>query len=56
MVQAVDHLKADCHGAILWTLEGYERGQRFYEAMGWYRDGFNRDEGRQIRYTLAEEP
>ena len=36
--------------AILWTVSGYERGQRFYEAMGWYRDGGMRDEGRQLRY------
>ena len=36
--------------AILWTLAQYERGQRFYEAMGWRFDGGVRDEGRQIRY------
>lgn len=36
--------------AVLWTLANYERGQRFYEAMGWEADGGRRDEGRQIRY------
>ena len=35
--------------AIVWTVEGYERGIAFYEAMGWSRDGGVRDEGRQIR-------
>lgn len=36
--------------AILWTLAHYERGQRFYAAMGWQLDGGVRDEGRQLRY------
>ena len=36
--------------AIVWTVEGYERGIAFYEAMGWSRDGGVRDEGRQIRF------
>ena len=35
---------------ILWSVEGYERGIAFYEAMGWRRDGGVRDEGRQIRF------
>ena len=35
--------------AIVWTVEGYERGIAFYEALGWRRDGGVRDEGRQIR-------
>lgn len=56
MVQAVHHLRVDYDAAILWTLEDYERGQRFYEATGWHRDGFSRDGGRQIRYTLTEGP
>ena len=38
--------------AIVWTVEGYERGIAFYEAMGWSRDGGVRDEGRQIRLRL----
>ncbi len=36
--------------AILWSVEGYERGIAFYEAMGWRRDGGVRDEGQQIRF------
>ncbi|WP_157181242.1 GNAT family N-acetyltransferase [Actinopolymorpha alba] len=35
---------------ILWTLSGYDRGQRFYEAMGWRRDGGIRDNGHQISF------
>lgn len=38
--------------AIVWTVEGYERGIAFYEATGWSRDGGVRDEGRQIRLRL----
>ena len=38
------------HEGILWTVEGYERGIAFYEAMGWRRDGGVRDGGRQIRF------
>ena len=30
--------------AILWVLEGNERGQRFYRAAGWERDGRKEDE------------
>ena len=36
--------------AIVWTVEGYERGIAFYEATGWRRDGGVRDEGRLIRF------
>ena len=36
--------------AIVWTVEGYERGIAFYDAMGWCRDGGVRDGGRQIRF------
>ena len=41
--------------AVVWTVEGYERGIAFYEAMGWRRDRGVRDEGRQIcfRQNLA---
>lgn len=51
MTTALEHLVSDGyqHG-ILWTLANYERGQRFYEAMGWRADGGMRDGGRQIRY------
>ena len=48
---ALKHLVSDGYSeAILWTVEGYERGIAFYEAMGWARDGGVRDEGRQIRF------
>ena len=36
--------------AIVWTVEGYERGIAFYDAMGWCRDGGVRDGERQIRF------
>ena len=48
---ALKHLVSDGYSeAILWTVEGYERGIAIYEAMGWARDGGVRDEGRQIRF------
>jgi len=48
---ALRHLVADGYReAILWTVEGYERGIAFYEAMGWDRDGGVRDNGRQISF------
>ncbi len=51
MAVAVEHLEADGYrAAILWTLEHYPQGQRFYEALGWKRDGGTRHKGSQIRY------
>lgn len=48
---ALQHLVSDGYReAILWTVEGYERGIAFYESMGWKRDGGVRDNGRQIRF------
>ena len=48
---ALQHLASDGYReAILWTVEGYERGIAFYESMGWKRDGGVRDNGRQIRF------
>ena len=48
---AVRHLVSDGYDdAILWTVEHYERGQSFYEAMGWRRDGGVRDGGLQVRF------
>ncbi len=48
---AVQHLVSDGYRkAILWTVEGYEQGIAFYEAMGWTRDGGVRDNGRQVRF------
>lgn len=41
------------HEAVLWTLAGYERGQKFYESMSWRQDGGSRDEGKQIRYRYS---
>ena len=50
MSLALQYLDSDGYNeAIVWTVEGYERGIAFYEAMGWRRDGGVRDEGRQIR-------
>lgn len=51
MTVALHYLAADGYReAVLWTLAEYERGQRFYEAMGWRLDGGARAEGRQVRY------
>ena len=51
MSLAVQHLVSDGYDdAILWTVEGYEQGLNFYEAMGWRRDGGVRDGGRQVRF------
>ncbi len=48
---ALRHLAADGYReAILWTVEGYERGIAFYETTGWRRDGATRDGGRQVRF------
>ena len=48
---ALQHLVSDGYReAILWTVEGYDRGIAFYEAMGWKRDGGVRDNGRQNRF------
>ena len=50
MSVALRYLVADGYNqAILWSVEGYERGIAFYEASGWRRDGGVRDDGRQIR-------
>ena len=54
MSVALRYLVADGYNeAVVWTVEGYERGNRFLEAMGWSRDGGVRDEGRQIRSGLT---
>lgn len=50
MSVALRHLASDgYYEAIVWTVEGYERGIAFYKAFGWRRDGGVRDDGRQIR-------
>ena len=50
MSVALRYLAADGYDeAVVWTVEGYERGIAFYEATGWRRDGGARDDGRQIR-------
>ena len=54
---ALSHLAADGYReAIVWTVEGYERGIAFYEAMGWGRDGGTRDGGRQVRFRRDLSP
>ena len=53
MSVALRYLVADGYDeAIVWTVQGYERGIAFYEAMGWSCDGGVRYEGRQIRLRL----
>ena len=50
MSVALRYLVSDGYNeAILWSVDGYERGIAFYKAMGWRRDGGVRDDGRQIR-------
>ncbi len=50
MSVALRYLATDGYDeAVVWTVEGYERGIAFYEATGWRRDGGTRDGGRQIR-------
>ena len=51
MTLALRRLASDGYReAIVWTVESYERGIAFYEAMGWHRDGGVRDEGIQVRF------
>ena len=51
MEVALGQLNRDGYAeAVLWTVNHYPRGQRFYEAMGWRRDGRTRDDGRQLMY------
>ena len=51
MSLATRYLVADGYReAIVWTVESYEQGIAFYEAMGWCRDGGTRDGGRQVRF------
>lgn len=38
--------------AVLWTLNGYPLGERFYVATGWHRTEFTRNDGEQIRYDF----
>ena len=45
-------------GALLWVMEGNERGERFYRAAGWERDGSKVDtfqgfEVAELRYRKA---
>ena len=48
---ALRYLVADGHReAIVWTVEGYEQGIAFYEALGWGRDGGTRDHGRHVSF------
>ncbi len=54
MAVALRHLTADGYReAVLWTLSEYDRGQKFYEAVGWRPDGGVRGEGRQVRYRYV---
>jgi GNAT superfamily N-acetyltransferase len=56
MTVALGALAADHPDAIVWTVAGYDRGHRFYEATGWQRDGGSRADGREVsfRRTLAD--
>jgi len=56
MTVALRALAADYRDAIVWTVAGYDRGYRFYEAIGWHRDGGTRADGREVsfRRSLAD--
>ena len=57
MATALAHLVSDGYNeAIVWTLEDYPLGQKFYASAGWERDGGSRDSGRQIRYRINIQP
>ena len=43
-------LAEEFNGAMLWTVAGYERGHRFYEATGWAADRGTRAEGREVSF------
>jgi ribosomal protein S18 acetylase RimI-like enzyme len=53
---ALRALAADYRDAIVWTVAGHDRGYRFYEAMGWHRDGRTRADGQEVsfRRSLAD--
>jgi GNAT superfamily N-acetyltransferase len=54
MKVALQFLKSDGYReGVLWTLANYERGQRFYEAMGWELTDAMRDHGRQVQYQYV---
>lgn len=54
---ALRRLREDRYSdAILWTVSNYERGQRFYEALGWIATDRTRDAGRQLMYRRSLAP
>lgn len=55
MAEAVKLLHERFRAAVVWTLAGYERGCRFYEAMGWQRSEETRRDGTQVAYRLEWE-
>jgi N-acetylglutamate synthase-like GNAT family acetyltransferase len=42
--------------AVLWTVANYEHGHRFYEAMGWRRDGGSRRDGTEVSFRIHLDP
>lgn len=52
---ALRSLAREYVGAVVWTVLGYDRGQRFYEAMGWVSEGRTRAQGREecFRHRLG---
>ena len=51
MIVALRALAAHYRDAVVWTVAGYDRGYRFYEAMGWHRDGRTRAHGREVSFS-----
>src|SRR6516165_5017860 len=56
MTVALRALAAGYRDAVVWTVAGYDRGSRFYEATGWHRDAGTRADGREVsfRRSLAD--
>lgn len=56
MAVALRSLATDFVGAVVWTVAGYERGLRFYEATGWVPTDRTRAHGREVclRHRLRQ--
>lgn len=52
MSVALEGLRSDGYGsAILWTLNHYPLGERFYTSTGWRLSKATRNDGNQVRYS-----
>lgn len=53
MEDALRQLRERFQAAILWTPSDYDRGHRFYRAMGWRPDDRSRSEGSEVAFRHA---